>query len=108
MLQRMNHQQAVDAGIWQRQVLIKHQCCRARLANRPVDGALACGHERECALTVCLEHVQIRGRISQTNQPFVSDRAPKNRQRLTDEPARMSTHGCGIKLAEVDYVHMHR
>ena len=108
MFERMDHQHAIDAGIGKRQIFIKNQRRRARLADGPMHRPLTSRHESQCAFTVGLEQIEIGSCIAEANQPFIGDWSPKGRQRLSNQTTGMAPHGCGIKLTKVDYVHMHR
>ena len=108
MLQSVNHQQTIYTGIGQRQIFVEDQSGCTGFPKGPVHRALACRHEGYTAFTVAFEHVEIRCGIAETHQPFVTQRAPHGRQGLTDKTSGALAHRRRVKLAKINYVHMHR
>src|ERR1700694_3467196 len=105
--QRVNHQDAVDGGIRQRQRKLIDQCCEGWARRRPLQHALRGRHEGDAALRVLAKQAEIRGGIAQAEHPLATGGRPARMNAAIDQPPCHDTEALRIEIAEVDDIDGH-
>src|SRR5690606_11229817 len=103
----MDDENAIDAGIGERQVVVSDEGGGIRLLARPVHDALRRRHEGDDAFRPLAQSRQVRRRVADADEAFPGERRPARLELPPDEAAGHEAQAFAIEGAEIDDVEVH-
>jgi len=103
----MHQQDAVDAGVRQRQIELVDQSRQRGTAGRPFHHPLPRRHESETALGLLAEEAEIGRRIADAEHALARGIAPQPADAAADEAAGDHPEPLAVEIAQINDVDRH-
>ena len=105
--QRVNHEDAIEASILERQFLLLGEGDEVAATIRPVLDPLVRRHHRDDAFGLFAERAQERRGITEAENPQAGRIGPYLAHAAADHPTRDLAEARGVEMAKIDDVRAH-